>query len=101
MAGRAGRRAAADQSGRRGLIRRHSGTVAAVVAVLGFAAGSFAYRALRAPDTAPVLLRQAIEADRMYSYDQTPGAGGALVLLRNDGTTPVEVIDAAFSRTTA
>jgi hypothetical protein len=37
----------------------------------------------------------------MAAFDQTPGAGGVLVLLRNDGTTPVEVTDAAFSRTSA
>jgi hypothetical protein len=94
-------RTAADQLEHAGLIRRRSGTVAAVVAVLGFAAGSLGYQALREPERAPVILRQATETDRMSGYDQTPGAGGALVLLRNDGTTPIEVIDAAFSRTTA
>lgn len=37
----------------------------------------------------------------MASYDASPGAGGMLVLLRNDGTTPVQVINAAFARTSA
>jgi hypothetical protein len=50
---------------------------------------------------AQILLRQATEGDPMASFDQTPGAGGVLILLRNDGTTPVEVTDAAFSRTSA
>lgn len=82
--------------------RRHSGTIAAAVAAVAFAAGSIgAYQTVHKPSVVPVLLRQAVENDRMSTYDETPGAGGVLVLLRNDSTTPVEVIDAAFSRTTA
>lgn len=82
--------------------RRHGGTVAAAVAAAGFAAGSIgAYRMADRPHTPPVILRQAIESEAMSSFDATPGSGGGLVLLRNDSTTPVEVTDAAFSRTTA
>jgi len=76
--------------------------VAAATAAAAFALGSLtAFRALDKPPAAPVILRQAVESDQMASYDGTPGAGGVLVLLRNDGTTPVEVKDAAFSRTSA
>jgi hypothetical protein len=82
--------------------RRHSGALAAVTAVAGFAIGSSGtYHVLHRPPAPPIILRQAVETDQMASYDQAPGAGGVLVLLRNDGAVPVEVIDAAFSRTTA
>ncbi len=84
------------------LLRRHTGVVAAAVAALGFAIGSYgAYRVVAGPRAAPILLRQAIESERMSTYDGVPISGGVLVLLRNDGTTPVEVIDAAFARTSA
>lgn len=83
-------------------IGRHTGAVASAVAALGFAIGSYgAYRVVDKPAAAPILLRQAIEPERMSTYDGVPGSGGVLVLLRNDGTTPVQVIDAAFSRTSA
>lgn len=83
-------------------VGRHTGAVASAVAVLGFAIGSYgAYRLLNKPTAIPILLRQATEPERMSTYDGVPGAGGVLVLLRNDGTTPVEVIDAAFARTGA
>lgn len=81
---------------------RHSGRVAALVAVLSFAVGSYgAYRVVHGRSAAPILLRQATEPERMATFDTVPGSGGVLVLLRNDGTTPVEVIDAAFARTSA
>ena len=85
-----------------GFIRRRSGTVAAAAATVGFVVGAAgAFRVLHAQSPAPILLRQATEGDPMATYDLTPGAGGVLVLLRNDGTTPVEVTDAAFARTSA
>ena len=81
---------------------RHTGSVASAVAVLGFAIGSYgAYRLVDKPPTAQILLRQATEPERMSTFDGIPGAGGVLVLLRNDSTSPVVVIDAAFSRTSA
>jgi hypothetical protein len=84
------------------LIRRHSGTVAAASAIAGFAVGAFgAFQFVHVRSTPPILLRQATEGDPMATYQQSPGAAGALVLLRNDGTTPVEVTDAAFARTSA
>jgi hypothetical protein len=85
------------------LLRRRTGTVAAIVAVLAFVAGAAAaYRfADRAP-AAPILLRQAVETSGADAGgSDAPGSGGLLVLLRNDGSTPVEVVDAAFSRSTA
>lgn len=85
-----------------GLLRRHVGGVAAAVAVLGFAVGSYgAYRVVDGARAAPILLRQAIEPERTSPYNGALGTGGMLVLLRNDGTTPVEVVDAAFARTSA
>lgn len=84
------------------LIRRHSGTVAAASAFVGFAAGAFgAFQFEHVRSAPPILLRQATEGDPMATYEQSPGAAGALILLRNDGTTPVEVTDAAFARTSA
>lgn len=83
-------------------VRRHSGTVAATLAVAGFtvgAAGAFAVKHVQPPG--PIVLRQAIESDPMVTYNPGPDAGGMLVSLRNDGTAPVEVLDAAFSRTSA
>lgn len=83
-------------------LRRHTGSVAALVAVVGFAVGSYgAYRVVHTPSAAPILLRQATEPERMATYDDVPGSGGVLVLLRNDGAMPVQVIDAAFARTSA
>lgn len=85
-----------------GFIRRRGGTVATVSAIVGFAVGAAGtYQTMHTQPAAQILLRQATEGDPMATFDQTPGAGGVLVLLRNDGTTPVEVIDAAFSRTSA
>jgi len=88
--------------GTRAFMRRRSGTVAAVLAVAGFtvgAAGAFQLKHTQPPG--PILLRQAVEGDPMISYDAVPGVGGMLVLLRNDGTLPVQVVDAAFARTSA
>jgi hypothetical protein len=83
-------------------VRRRSGTVAAASAIAGFAIGAVgAYQVLHAPPAPPILLRQATEGDPMATFDETPGAGGMLVLLRNDGTSPVLVMDAAFARTSA
>ena len=83
-------------------LRRHTGAVAAMVALVSFAAGAYgAYRFLDKPQRAPILLRQATEPVLMSAYDVAPGSGGVLVLVRNDGTTTVDVIDAAFSRTSA
>lgn len=83
-------------------LRRHTGVVAAIVAVVGFAFGSYgAYRFVDKPQPTPILLRQATEPVEMSSYDEVPGSGGVLVLLRNDGPTTVDVIDAAFARTSA
>lgn len=83
-------------------LRQHTGVVAAVVAVVAFAFGAYgAYRFVDKPRPTPILLRQAAETERMSSYDAVPGSGGILVLLRNDGTTTVDVIDAAFARTSA
>ena len=82
--------------------RRRSGTVAAASAVVGFAigaAGAFQLEHARPP--APILLRQATEGGPTARYEQLPGADGMLVLLRNDGTTPIQVTDAAFARTSA
>jgi hypothetical protein len=82
--------------------RRHTGTLAAATAVVGFALGSFgAYRLLHEPPAQPIILRQALEPVVTFGGQPQPAAGGLLVLLRNDGSTPVVVIDAAFSRTTA
>jgi hypothetical protein len=82
--------------------RRRSGTLAAVAAAAGFALGSFgAYRVLHEPSAPPIILRQAIQSNAETYYNVTPGASGLLVLLRNDGTAPVEVYDVAFSRSTA
>lgn len=85
------------------LIRRRSGTVAAASAVVGLVLGAFgAYGVVRHTQSEPqILLRQATESDPMASYDDIPGADGVLVLVRNDSSTAVEVIDAAFSRTSA
>lgn len=81
---------------------RHVGTVAALVAVVGFAVGAYgAFRVVHSGSAAPILLRQAVEPERMDTYDSVPGVGGVLVLLRNDGALPVQVIDAAFARTSA
>lgn len=84
-------------------VRRHSGSVAAASAIVGLTLGVLgAYDIAHAQPAAPrILLRQATEGDPMASYDETPGASGMLILLRNDSTVPVEVIDAAFSRTSA
>ena len=83
-------------------IRRRSGTVAAASAIAGFAVGAVgAYQIAHTQSAPPILLRQATEGDPMASYEEAPGAAGVLILLRNDGTTPVEVVDAAFSRTSA
>ncbi len=85
-----------------GLIRRHSGTVAAASAFVGFAVGAFgAFQFEHVRSAPPILLRQATEGDPMSTYEQSPGAAGALILLRNDGTTPIEVTEAAFARTSA
>jgi fermentation-respiration switch protein FrsA (DUF1100 family) len=85
-----------------GFVRRRGGTVATAAAVVGFAVGATgAYQVMRTQPPAQILLRQATEGDPMASFDETPGAGGVLVLMRNDGTTPVEVTDAAFARTSA
>ncbi len=85
-----------------GFIRRRGGTVATASAIVGFAVGAAgAYQVMHTPPAPQILLRQATEGDPMATFGQTPGAGGVLVLLRNDGTTPVEVTDAAFSRTSA
>lgn len=82
--------------------RRHTGTVAAATAVVCFALGSFgAYRMLHKPASPPIILRQALEPIVTSGTDPEPQGGGLLVLLRNDGSTPVVVIDAAFSRTTS
>jgi hypothetical protein len=86
----------------RTFVRRRSGTVAAVLAIAGFtvgAAGTFQLK--HAQPLGPILLRQATESDPMISYDAVPGAGGMLVLLRNDSALPVQVVDAAFARTSA
>jgi hypothetical protein len=84
------------------LIRRRSGTVAAITAVVSFALGVVgAYRFVDAQSTPQILLRQATESDPMASFDGAPGASGILVLLRNDSTTAIEVINSAFSRTSA
>ncbi|MBS2961716.1 hypothetical protein KGA66_01560 [Actinocrinis puniceicyclus] len=81
---------------------QHTGMIAAMVAVFGFAVGSYAaYRVMDKPAAPPILLRQATEPDRATTYNGVPVTGGVLVLLRNDGTSPVKVIDAAFSRTSA
>ncbi|HZP49916.1 hypothetical protein [Actinocrinis sp.] len=83
-------------------LRQHTGVVAVIVAVVGFAFGAYgAYRFVDKPQPTPILLRQATEPVDMSSYDEVPGSGGVLVLLRNDGTTTVDVIDAAFARTSA
>lgn len=83
-------------------VRRRSGTVAAVTAVVGFALGVLgAYHVVNAQPAPRILLRQATEGDQLGNFDQTPGASGVLILLRNDSAVPVEVIDAAFSRTSA
>lgn len=85
-----------------GRAKQHTGTVTATLAVLGFAVGSYAaYRVMDKPAASPILLRQATEPDRASTYNGVPISGGVLVLLRNDGTSPVKVIDAAFSRTSA
>jgi hypothetical protein len=85
-----------------GFIRRRSGTVASASAIVGLAVGAAgAYQVMHTRPAAQILLRQATEGDPMATFDRTPGAGGMLILLRNDGTTPVEVTDAAFSRTSA
>lgn len=85
-----------------GFVRRRSGTVASATAVVGLAVGATCtYQIMHTQPAAQILLRQATEGDPMATFDQTPGAGGVLILLRNDGTTPVEVTDAAFSRTSA
>jgi hypothetical protein len=85
-----------------GFIRRRGGTVATASAIVGFAVGATgAYQVMHTQPPTQILLRQATEGDPMATFDQTPGAGGVLILLRNDGTTPVEVTDAAFSRTSA
>jgi hypothetical protein len=84
------------------LISRRSGTVAALAAVAGFVLGSSAaYRLDDGSAAQPILLRQAVESEQALADVLAPGAGGALILLRNDSTVPVEVADAAFSRTTA
>jgi hypothetical protein len=83
-------------------IRRRSGTVAAGSAVVGFALGVLgAYQIAHTPPAPRIILRQATEGDQLGNFDQTPGADGVLILLRNDSTVPVEVINAAFSRTSA
>ncbi|HEU5355072.1 MAG TPA: hypothetical protein VFU65_11445 [Actinocrinis sp.] len=83
-------------------LRRHSGVVAAMVAVVGFIFGAFgAYYVVDKPRPIPILLRQATEPEQMSSYGAVPGSGGVLVLLRNDGPVAVTVIDAAFARTSA
>ena len=83
-------------------VRRRGGTVAAASAVAGFAIGAAgAYQVTHTQPAPRILLRQATEGDPMSSFGQVPGVNGVLVLLRNDGTTPVEVTDAAFSRTSA
>jgi hypothetical protein len=84
-------------------LRQRTGVMAAAVAVVGFAVGAFgAYYVVKKPHPVPILLRQATEPVRMSSYQELPGAGGGvLVLLRNDGTVSVQVIDAAFARTSA
>lgn len=83
-------------------IRRRSGTVAAVAAVVGFTIGVLgAYRIANAQPAPRILLRQATEGDQFGGLGQTLGVSGVLILLRNDSTVPVEVIDAAFSRTSA
>jgi hypothetical protein len=85
-----------------GFIRRRGGTVATASAIVGFAVGAAgAYQVMHTRPAPQILLRQATEGDPMATFDQTPGANGVLVLLRNDSTTPVEVTDAAFSRTSA
>ena len=82
--------------------RRHTGILAAVTSAAAFAVGSFgAYRLRHEPPAPPIILRQALETFVPSGTDPEPQGGGLLVLLRNDGTTPVVVIDAAFSRTTA
>lgn len=86
-------------------LRRRTGSVAAAVAVVGFAIGCYgAYRVVARPQDPPILLRQA--AERMSSVNSVQassyaGSGGLLVMLRNDGTMSVQVIDAAFARTSA
>jgi hypothetical protein len=83
-------------------IRNRSGIIAAVSAIVGFTFGVLgAYHVVHAQSEPQILLRQATEGNPMASFDQTPGAGGVLILLRNDSTVPIEVIDAAFSRTSA
>lgn len=83
-------------------IRRRSGTVAAVSAVVGFTLGAVgAYRFVDAQSTPQILLRQATESNPMAPFDGTPGASGILVLLRNDSTTAIEVMNSAFSRTSS
>ncbi len=84
-------------------VRRRSGIVAAVTAAVSFTLGGLGtyYVAHTHPAAPRILLRQATEGDPMASFDGTPGAGGMLILLRNDSAVPVEVIDAAFSRTSA
>ncbi|HEU5429291.1 MAG TPA: hypothetical protein VFU74_20590 [Actinocrinis sp.] len=84
-------------------LRQRTGVVASMVAVVGFAAGAYgAYRVVDKPRPVPILLRQATEPDQMSSYAELSGSGsGVLVLLRNDGAGTVQVIDAAFARTSA
>ena len=81
--------------------RRHTGSIAAAVAVVAFAVGCYgAYRVVEKPQPMPILLRQAIEPAILGS-DAAVHSSAELVLLRNDGTTPVQVIDAASSRAAA
>jgi hypothetical protein len=84
-------------------LRQRTGVVASMVAVVSFAVGAYgAYRYMDKPRPVPILLRQATEPGQMSSYAQVAGSGsGVLVLLRNDGAVTVQVIDAAFARTSA
>lgn len=92
-----------SDSSTRTWLRRRTGVVAAMVAVVGFVVGAYgAYRVVDKPRPVPILLRQATEPGRLSSYAGISHAGsGVLVLLRNDGPVTVEVIDAAFARTSA
>ena len=85
----------------RDFVFRHAGIAAALTAVVGFAVGSVgAYRLVHETPAPPILLRQSLQAVSRPARDVVPGQGGYFVVLRNDSVTSVEVIEAAFARTT-